>query len=81
MKKMQRRRLVMIRDWEEYNEELVKRGEFYLSPDFLESWGDELEEMNDGKVGAFTSFQKAMSSSPLCGTSFFTCRIDSSKVL
>jgi len=41
----------MSRDWKKYNEELVKRGEFYLSPDFLENWDEELEEMNDGKVG------------------------------
>lgn len=40
------------RDWRKYNERLVKRGEFYLSPDFLESWDDELERMNEGKVGA-----------------------------
>ena len=40
------------RNWREYNEKLVKRGEFYLSPDFLKSWDDELEEMNEGKVGA-----------------------------
>lgn len=41
----------MTRDWKEYNEELVKRGEFYLSPGFLEEWDDELEQMNDGKIG------------------------------
>jgi hypothetical protein len=41
----------MVKDWSEYNEKLVRRGEFYLSPDFLDSWDDELEEMNEGKVG------------------------------
>ncbi|KXB00973.1 hypothetical protein AKJ44_03070, partial [candidate division MSBL1 archaeon SCGC-AAA261F17] len=41
----------MTRDWREYNEELVKRGEFYLSPDFLDSWDEELERMNGDKVG------------------------------
>lgn len=41
----------MTRDWKEYNEELVKRGEFYLSPEFLENWDEELEKMNEGKVG------------------------------
>lgn len=41
----------MARNWGEYNERLVKRGEFYLSPDFLKSWDDELKEMNEGKVG------------------------------
>ncbi|KXB00322.1 hypothetical protein AKJ42_01160, partial [candidate division MSBL1 archaeon SCGC-AAA261C02] len=41
----------MTRNWREYNEKLVKRGEFYMNPDFLESWDDELERMNEGKVG------------------------------
>lgn len=41
----------VTRNWKEYNEKLVKRGEFYLSPNFLDSWDDELERMNEGKVG------------------------------
>ena len=41
----------MGRNWKEYNKELVRRGEFYLSPSFLESWDDELDRMNEGKVG------------------------------
>jgi len=41
----------MSRNWKEYNEELVKRGEFYLSPSFLDSWDDELDQMNESKVG------------------------------
>jgi len=40
------------RNWQEYNEKLVKRGEMYISLDFVESWRKELEEMNGGKVGA-----------------------------
>lgn len=40
------------RDWKEYNERLVKRGEMYLSLDFLESWAGNLEGLNAGKVGA-----------------------------
>jgi len=40
------------RDWAEYNETLVKRGEMYLSLGFLESWAKDLETMNKGKVGA-----------------------------
>ena len=40
------------RDWREYNERLVKRGEMYLSLDFLKSWAEDLEKMNAGKVGA-----------------------------
>ncbi|KXA99047.1 hypothetical protein AKJ41_06050, partial [candidate division MSBL1 archaeon SCGC-AAA259O05] len=49
--KFEKELVSLSRDWEEYNSELVRRGEFYLTPDFLESWSEELEEMNDGKVG------------------------------
>ena len=40
------------RNWKEYNEGLVRRGELYLSLDFLESWDNELDKMNKGKKGA-----------------------------
>lgn len=40
------------RDWKEYNERLVKRGEMYLSLDFLESWAEDVGGLNRGKVGA-----------------------------
>jgi len=39
------------RNWREYNEKLVRRGEILLDLDFLRSWNNELEEMNKGKVG------------------------------
>jgi hypothetical protein len=39
------------RNWQEYNESLVKRGEMYLTFDFLESWGRDLEKLNRGKLG------------------------------
>jgi len=39
------------RNWPEYNEDLVKRGEIYLTFDFLESWERDLEELNRGKRG------------------------------
>ena len=39
------------RNWKEYNEKLVRRGELYISLDFLDSWDDELAKMNKGKVG------------------------------
>jgi hypothetical protein len=41
----------MSRDWKEYNNRLVKRGELLISLDFLESWDDELKEMNKEKRG------------------------------
>ena len=39
------------RNWKDYNEKLVRRGEVYISLDFLDSWDDELAKMNKGKVG------------------------------
>ena len=39
------------RDWSIYNEQLVKRGEFYLCLDFIDQWDDELAQMNAGKPG------------------------------
>jgi hypothetical protein len=39
------------RDWPEYNEKLVRRGELYFSFEFLNSWSEDLARMNRGKVG------------------------------
>jgi len=39
------------RDWPEYNEKLVRRGELYFSFEFLDSWADDLAQLNEGKVG------------------------------
>ncbi len=39
------------RDWEEYNRQLIKRGEFYINPVFLSTWIAEIKEMNLCKVG------------------------------
>ena len=39
------------RKWPEYNEQLVKRGEFLLALDFVDDWNSELGRMNACKVG------------------------------
>ena len=39
------------RNWSEYNEKLVLRGEFYLSLEFLAKWESELLKMNVNKRG------------------------------
>jgi len=39
------------RNWVEYNERLVKRGEFYISLDFIENWDNELVKLNRNKIG------------------------------
>ncbi|MFQ5456691.1 MAG: IS5 family transposase [Nitrospirota bacterium] len=48
------------RDWQEYNEELVARGEFLLDLDWVKSWHTELEEMNAGKRGAPYQFPETL---------------------
>ena len=40
------------RNWREYNEKLVARGEAYISLDFIETQDKDLEKLNRGKVGA-----------------------------
>ncbi|MEM1944419.1 MAG: transposase [Nitrososphaerota archaeon] len=40
------------RGWAVYNEALVRRAEILFSFDVLDRWDEELESMNDGKVGA-----------------------------
>jgi transposase len=44
-------RFMPDRNWKEYNEALVRRGEILLDMDFIDSWPDELAKMNEGKVG------------------------------
>ncbi len=40
-----------LRDWNGYNEALVKKGLILLDLDFVASWSRELKAMNDGKEG------------------------------
>lgn len=39
------------RNWPEYNEQLVRRGWFYLSTDYVKNWDEELKKMNNHKNG------------------------------
>lgn len=39
------------RNWKEYNEQLVRRGEFYISLDFMDNWEYEVKSMNERKRG------------------------------
>ena len=39
------------REWSTYNEHLVRRGEFYLSLDFVDQWDNLLTQMNNNKRG------------------------------
>ncbi|MBU2523377.1 MAG: IS5 family transposase [Nanoarchaeota archaeon] len=49
--KKRKKKYIDTRDWPEYNNELIMRGYFYINPEFLLKWNDELKQMNAGKVG------------------------------
>lgn len=51
MKTRKKRKYKDKRKWKEYNEELVMRGYFYINPGFLETWNEEIRQMNAGKIG------------------------------
>jgi len=49
---MKKKRYTDKRDWKTYNQKLVKRGEFYINPRFLDTWLDETRAMNAKKEGS-----------------------------
>lgn len=48
------------RDWQQYNEELVRRGTFYLDFAWAKGWNKELRLMNEQKVGAPYQFPESL---------------------
>ena len=38
-------------NWKEINEKYINRGEFYINPRFLETWVNEIKELNKNKIG------------------------------
>lgn len=54
------KKFVDKRDWKSYNEELVRRGTFYLKLDWAKDWDKELEQMNKGKRGKPFEFPESM---------------------
>lgn len=46
-----RKKIKDNRNWKQYNEQLVVRGEFYLDFKFVSNWNKELKKMNKGKRG------------------------------
>ena len=54
------KKFVDRRNWKEYNEELVIRGEFLLDVDWVKTWDRELEDMNSGKVGAKYEYPESL---------------------
>lgn len=45
------KKYVDVRDWPEYNEQLVRRGEYLLDLEWVRNWDVELREMNRNKRG------------------------------
>lgn len=54
------KKFVDTRDWKAYNERLVKRGEYWLELCWVQSWDQELIEMNKDKVGKPYDFPKSL---------------------
>lgn len=50
-KKRRKKKYEDKRNWKECNAQLIKRGEFYINPIFIETWLQETKEMNLNKVG------------------------------
>ena len=48
------------RNWKRYNEQLVKRGEYLIDLEWVKSWYDELEEMNENKLGRPYEYPNSM---------------------
>jgi len=54
------RKFIDKRNWREYNEKLVVRGEFLLDTKWVGSWDNELAEMNKGKCGKPYAFPESL---------------------
>lgn len=48
------------RDWSEYNDQLVRRGELYIELDWLEGWHREVSSMNEEKRGRPYAYPETM---------------------
>lgn len=48
------------RDWKEYNNTLIRRGEFYIDPIFLNTWNKEIKNMNHRKEGSPYMYPNSM---------------------
>ena len=49
-----------MRNWKTYNQQLIKRGEFYLNPKFLSTWEEEIKQLNKRKIGQPYLYPKSL---------------------
>ena len=58
-KRLERRSLPR-KNWSEYNESLVRRGEVLFDSGFLQNWRAELKKMNEGKEGPHCRYPNSL---------------------
>jgi hypothetical protein len=66
-----------FRDWNGYNEDLVKRGLILLDLDFVAGWSRELKAMNDGKEGGRYRYPESFIKLPYQLCTHTSCHIGS----
>jgi hypothetical protein len=54
------KKFVDKRDWKTYHAQLLKQYEIYLDLDWVDSWGEELTQMNKGKIGKPFEYPNSM---------------------
>ena len=68
------KKVAYIRDWKNVNETYVQRAIFYLDFEWVESWHDELVEMNNRKRGAQYQFPNSLIKLQAVWLNFFSYR-------
>ena len=54
------KKYIDTRNWSQYNEQLVKRGEYMLDLEWVQNWDNELIRMNENKVGSPYKFPNSL---------------------
>lgn len=60
-----------MRNWIDYNEKLVSRGEILISTDVIQNWDKELAEMNHRKEGGKFLFPESFMKIVGCARAYF----------
>jgi len=68
------KKVVYVRNWRKVNEAYVKRAIFYLDFNWVESWSNELADMNKGKRGALFQFPNSLIKLQAVWLNFFSYR-------
>src|SRR3990167_5362284 len=68
------KKVTYVRNWRKVNEAYVKRAIFYLDFNWVESWSNELADMNKGKRGALFQFPNSLIKLQSIWLNFFSYR-------